>query len=249
MKVKDIAEALNVIAPFDEACSWDNCGLMCGDPEDGVTGVLVTLDADMHALEYAVKHGCSVVVSHHPLIFDGLKSVTAQHPVYSYVKHGVAVISAHTCLDAANGGINDLLAQAVGITQTQKLFMDGCALGRYGQVNCADPYEYIDEIKSRLGSKRADYILSRPIKRAAVVSGSGGSAAWLLKSCDCDTLITGEAKHDHFLFAENNGLNLIALGHFETENIVIGPLVKRLSAMFSQVRFVSSDRTEFIKRR
>lgn len=249
MKVKDIVEALDVIAPFDGACDWDNCGLMCGDLDDGVSRVLVTLDADMYALELALKHQCTAVVSHHPLIFDGLRSVTAAHPVYSYIKNGIAVISVHTCLDAADGGINDLLAQAALIQDPQKLYMDGCALGRYGIAECKDPYEYIDAIKSRLPSNRADYLLSRPIKRAAVVSGSGGSAIELLKTYDCDTLITGEAKHDHFLYAQNNGLNLITLGHFETENIIIEPLVSKLSQILVQTEFIGSDRTKFIKRR
>ena len=249
MKINDVLNAVNELAPFDSACEWDNCGLMCGDRYADLTNALVTLDADMHALEQAKSNGCTLVISHHPLIFDGLRSVTADTPVYRFIREGIAVISAHTCLDAAKDGINDLLAAYAGIQNPEPLMMDGCALGRYGCVSAEEPELYIDMLKENLPSCRADCVISRPIERAAVVSGSGGSALPLLSRYGCDTLITGEAKHNHFVYAENNGLNLLTFGHFETENIIVNPLAKRLSEMLPDINFVISDRTEFIRRR
>lgn len=249
MKIRDVLEAVNKIAPFESACDWDNCGLMCGDENADAARALVTLDADMYALELAAENRCSVVISHHPLIFDGIKSVTADLPIYHFIKNNIAVISAHTCLDAAKGGINDLLAELAGIKNPHELLIDGKALGRYGDADAGDTAEYIDKLKHSLPSERADCIINRPIKRAAIVSGSGGSALELLGEYGCDTLITGEAKHSHFVYAENNGLNLLTFGHFETENIITRPLARRLSGMLPDISFTVSDRTEFVKRR
>lgn len=254
MKIDDVVAVVNGIAPFSGACAWDNCGLMCGDKNDSVSHVLVTLDADMYALKLALKYGCTLVISHHPLVFDPLRAVTADAPIYHFIKNGIAVISAHTCLDAADGGINDLLTELAAICDPQPLFIEGCALGRYGELEDGteftnDPIKYIDFLKARIGSKRADFIIKRPIRRAAVVSGSGGSALALLNEYGIDTLITGEGKHEHFVFADNNGLNLIALGHFETENIIVKPFARRLETLLTGVRIFTSDRTELIRRR
>lgn len=249
MKIRDIYDALNELAPFDGACDWDNCGLMCGDMDSDVSRVLVTLDADMYALESAAANRCEAVISHHPLIFGALKAVDADAPVYRYIRRNIAVISSHTCLDAAKGGINDLLAQLAGIRNPKELMIDGEALGRYGEVSAENAREYIDMLKARLHSCRADYILSRSVRCAAVVCGSGGSALELLRDCGCDTLITGEAKHEHFVYAENHGLNLLTFGHFETENIIVEPLCRRLREMLPEIEFISGGRTEFIKRR
>lgn len=249
MKIRDIYNAMNELAPFDGACGWDNCGLMCGDMDSDVPRALVTLDADMYALDSAVFNRCKAVISHHPLIFGALKTVDSDTPVYRYIRKNIAVISSHTCLDAADGGINDLLAQIAGIREPEKLMMDGAALGRYGEVSAENALEYIDTLKNRLHSDRADYILSCPIRRAAVVCGSGGSALEALRDCGCDTLITGEAKHEHFVYAENHNLNLLTFGHFETENIIVEPLCRRLREMLPEIEFIPGGRTEFIKRR
>lgn len=249
MKIKDILCALNKIAPFDSACKWDNCGLLCGAEEKEVSRVLVALDADRAALEFALKNGCELVISHHPVIFDAQKSLTDAHTAFHYIENRVAVISSHTCLDAASGGINDLLAAHVGITEPKVLMLDGCALGRYGDVNAENAELYIDTVKESLSSQRADYLLCRPIRRAAVVSGSGGSALELLVGCGCDTLITGEAKHEHFVYAADHGLNLLTFGHYETENIIVAPLASRLSDMLPCAEFIPFEKAELVKRR
>lgn len=243
MKVSDVYNAVNEISPFDSACSWDNCGLICGDMTDDVTGVLVTLDADRYALENAVKNGCNVVVSHHPLVFDALRTVTAADTVYHYIRAGVAVISAHTCLDAAKGGINDILADLLGMTDRKDIIVDGAALGRYGKVSP----DCIDRLASAIGA-RVDSNVCRPIETAAVVSGSGGSMLCDVLAHGCDTFITGEAKHDHFVTAENVGINLFALGHYETEAVIVRPLADKLTKILG-TKVLTTDRKPLITRR
>lgn len=245
MTVKDVYEAVNAIAPFFLACKWDNCGLVAGSMNDTVTGIIVTLDADLYALDFAKANGCNVVVSHHPIIMDPLRQITDSHPVYNYLKNGVNVISAHTNLDAAKEGINDILAEILGMKDPRDLMLDDVALGRYGEVD-ADA-DYIDKIAKALDTK-ANCLITRPIKKAAVVSGSGGSGLYEAMAVGCDTLITGEAKHDHFVTAENCGVNLVTLGHYETEVVVVKKLVKKLSSQLD-IKVLASDRKPLIDRR
>lgn len=246
-EVLDVYNAMNEIAPFLSACEWDNCGLIVGDMQDKVTKVYVTLDADAAALKFAKEHGCELVISHHPIIFSAVRSLTTDDMAYHYIKNSVSVICSHTCLDLANGGINDIFAKMAGMEDAQDFMIDGRGLGRYGNVKTHK--NYLDFLKDKFNTGRLDCIISCDIKKAAVVSGSGGSAIYDIKEYGVDTLITGEAKHEHFVYAENNGLNLIALGHFETENVIIQPLCARLSELVCGVEFIPSCRTEFIKRR
>lgn len=246
MTVFELCDIINGISPFEHACKWDNCGLLVGSGSDIVTSVYVTLDADLYALERAAAIGCNTVVSHHPVIFDPLKSITGKDIVYKYIENGISVISAHTCLDAAEGGVNDLFAKCCGLLQSEPFLIDGLPLGRVGCVNCGGAEEYIDSVKRALCSARADYVVNRSVSRVLTVCGSGGSAVSDAAAAGCDTLITGEAKHEHFVNACNFGINLFAFGHFESENIIVSSLCDRLCGYVS---VYPSDRTEFIKRR
>ncbi len=116
MKIKEIVEYIDSFAPFSTAMSYDNCGLLIGDGETEPSGAVISLDATMDALQYALDHKCNLVVTHHPIIFNPLKRIGAQSAVYQYIRHGVSVISAHTNLDMAKGGLNDLLAKRLGLT-------------------------------------------------------------------------------------------------------------------------------------
>lgn len=246
MTVKKILDILNDIAPLDTACAWDNCGLLAGDSKAEVSGVYVTLDADLYALERAKQNGCNLVVSHHPIIFDEMKSVTDADVVFEYIRNGVCVISLHTCLDIADGGVNDALASALGLCDVQKVFADGEPLARMGEVDIKDNLEYIDFCKAAICSERADCVIVRDIRKVVTVSGSGGSCLDTAKALGADTLITGEAKHSDYVKAHNIGINLITLGHFETENIIVKVLCEKLSGY---VKTVADDRKQIVTRR
>ena len=230
MKIRDIYEIIDKIAPFSTACEWDNCGLICGDMEQEVTGIYLTLDADLYALENAKKQGANLVISHHPLTFEPLRKVTAESNIYHYIRNGIAVISAHTCLDAAKGGINDCLAEIAGLEDIKEMITDGIPLGRTGHVLADDGDGFVESLCKKLNTG-AQYVINGKIRNVAVVSGSGGGCMDDAVKSGCDTLITGEAKHDHFVKANDIGFNLIALGHFETENIILQPLYEKLKGI------------------
>ncbi len=235
-RICDIYAAMDGIAPFSGACEWDNCGLICGSEDDPVSSAVLSLDADARALELALESGSGLVICHHPPIFDGVKRLTARDIVYRYIRAGVAIIASHTCLDAADGGINDVIADMAGLKNPKKLIMDGAALGRYGELEKTDAESLAAALSKKFGGG-ADVVQSAPVKMAAVVSGSGGSAVYRLADIGCDTLITGEIKHEHAVFAKNCGLNVIALGHGFSERVILPPLSKRLSALLPDVEF------------
>lgn len=226
MKVIDVYNAINKICDFKSAYPWDNVGLMCGDLNDEVTSIVVTLDADLDALGCALRCGANTVVSHHPLVYDALKSVTPQNAVYHYIKNGVNVISAHTCLDASDGGVSDTLAKACGLKNIQKADLDGVLLLRVGDSDISSPDEFIKHVCASLPSDRCDAVISGPVKRVVCGGGSGGAVPYLAKELGIDTCVTGECKHSVFVAAKNLGINLFSFGHFETEN----PVVKVLAA-------------------
>ena len=112
---QDYLRAIDSFAPFSLAESWDNTGLLIGSPEGAVSRAIIALDATSAVIEEAGKEGAQLVVTHHPVIFSGLKRIPAHSPVYQAIKSGVAVICAHTNLDVAEGGVNDILAGLLGL--------------------------------------------------------------------------------------------------------------------------------------
>lgn len=233
MKVIDVYNAINNIAPFDSGYAWDNVGIMCGDKNASVSRVMTVLDADMSAYNKALEVGADCVVSHHPLLFDAIKSVTPDHPVFHFVKSGIAVISAHTCLDAASDGVSQTLALLSGLDGIQIVADDGVDIARVGVSPVSDADKFIENIKAALPSDRCDCVKVKPVNRVMCVGGAGASMLSLAVSCGCDTLVTGECKLNNFIDAKNIGINLFAFGHFETEN----PTMKKVSAVLKACGF------------
>ncbi|MBS7014897.1 MAG: Nif3-like dinuclear metal center hexameric protein [Veillonella sp.] len=127
--VQQVITLMEQLAPRSYAESWDNVGLMVGDRNAIVTGVLTTLDVTAEAISYAIEHDCNLIVSHHPLIFKGLKQLscdTAQgRMINQLIQHNIAVYSAHTNLDIAPGGLNDMLAERLGLIDIKGFIKTG----------------------------------------------------------------------------------------------------------------------------
>ncbi len=121
MKIKDIIGEIEKIAPRALAQSWDNTGLLVGDGNSAVKKVLLTIDITQEVVKEAKQAGCNFILSYHPVIWDGLKSITKDSAVYELIRSGIGVYSMHTALDAASGGINDELAEIIGIKNPQPI--------------------------------------------------------------------------------------------------------------------------------
>lgn len=225
MTVKELYERLCERIPEHLAEEWDNDGLMCcSDDQKEVKRALVTLDVTEDIVDYAVSHGFDLIVSHHPLIFKPLKNVTENshvaRKVIKLIKHDIAVMSFHTRADKVDGGVNDVLADILGIKNAVP-FGEG-DLGRIGTLNeelNMEDFSYL--LKGLLdcdGVKVADALI--PVQKVAVVGGDGKSYVGAALKAGADTFVSGRIGYNVMAEAGEMGINLIEAGHFFTEQPV-----------------------------
>ncbi len=241
--VKEIYDVINSVAPFDTALSFDNCGLLVGDKENNVSSCVIALDMTTSVLEFAKQNNASLIITHHPVIFDPLKSVTSDDIVYQLIQNNIAVICAHTNLDLAVSGVNDALAHRLELTDITD-FENEDNIGRVGKLprpmSCD---EFARFVKKKLSAKAINYTdCNKQIKTIAVLGGEGSD--FLYASQKYDAFITGEVKHHIYPYAQNAGIQIFVAGHYETEAVVLNSLKTMLDNEFSDVNFLvyeSSD--------
>ena len=234
MTVKEIYGLVDEYAPFNISTEHDNAGLLIGHQNAEVTSVLVTLDADMIAMKRAIAEGCNLIVSHHPFIFDGEKHITDQsgqgRKILFAVENRLNIICAHTNLDSCAGGINDTLGQTLRLTVTDKFIptQNGGLLGRIGTHEFAAPTDFIRHAGEILGVTPRYRLVRDEFERIAWVSGSGSSCMDDAIRAGADTLVTGDCRYSAYMDAAEKNINLIDLGHFETEQIIVPVLAAYL---------------------
>lgn len=251
MKLKDFIDLMEKIAPASKALPYDNVGLIVGTEREDISKVLVALDLTIQVANEAVSWGADMVLTHHPNLFDGVKRILPDHPetaaVYRLIKHGIGHFAAHTNLDAADGGVNDSLCDILGILNPVAIGDEGIA--RIGTL--ARPMRFSDFaalVKRRLGGNpRTVGGTGSPISRVAVLGGSGGGEIELAKKHGAEAYVTGEIKHSQAIAAEVLRLPVIEAGHYETEKVVLKPLISRLQAYKNgvQYRLADSDSSPF----
>ena len=241
--VGDILEFLNVKAPVSMKLDFDNVGLLVGDENWTVDTVLLSLDITADVVREAAALGAGLVVSHHPLFF-GLKTVSSLDPqgkkAVDLLAARIAAVCMHTNLDAADGGVNDALAAALGLRDAKPYEPEHiCRLGRLPEAQSLA--DFLTLVKNRLccaGLRYADG--GKPVHLVAVGGGSCGSMLEETAATGCDTFVTADVKYDVFLRAKELGLNLIDAGHFNTENVVIPVLADWLRGEFPGLRVLIS---------
>ena len=247
MTVKDIFDFLNGIAPVNTACNFDNVGILVGDPSAEVSGAVVALDCTASAIKAAIKNNCELIITHHPVIFDPLKTVLAGSIVFELVKNGISVISMHTNLDIAVSGVNDCLCYALEFNNFEKRPANDGYLLNFAELDTplsAD--ELAQYIKEKLGGSVKFTDSGKNIKKVAICSGSGGGYIFDTAVSGCDALITADVKHNIFIDSERLGISVFDAGHFNTEDVVTEPLKDLLSQKFKDIRFLT-DRFSGIK--
>lgn len=251
MTVAEIYAYLNEKIPAGLREAWDNDGLMCAaDSAVEVKRALVTLDVTEEAVDYAVSGGFNLILSHHPLIFRPLGSITEDshiaRKVIKLIKNDVAVISLHTRADKVEGGVNDLLAEILGIKDSE-VFGEG-DLGRIGNLKeeiSLEDFSYL--LKGLLdcdGVKVADAYL--PVSRVAVVGGDGKSFVADAIEAGADTYVSGRIGYNVMTEAAEMGINLIEAGHFFTEHPVT-EYFKSLLLLADGNMYVETLRSNVIK--
>ena len=243
--VREIEQALFDLAPKDGAMDWDNVGQLLGDPEQTVEKVLVALDITERVADEAIENGCQLIVAHHPVMncaWHPVQTVRADdrqgRTLTALLRGGVAAICMHTNLDAAEGGVNDILAEKLGLTQPEMLTEE--KIGRIGTLKCEIPLvEFTHSVIELLGCNGLRYVdAGRPVHRVAVGGGACGCYIPQAIAAGCDTFVTSDLKYNDFLDTE--GLNLIDAGHFPTENVVCPALRDRLAEAFPAVDVLCS---------
>ncbi len=256
--VKDIYEFLDQKAPFATQMGFDNAGFLVGRGDRAVDRILVALDITEQVALEAAELGAQLVVSHHPVIWGGAKSVTDEtvmgRKLLALLEHGTAAICAHTNLDLAPGGVNDTLAKVLGLANCALLQQGGTypdgrpyGLGVVGQLPAGpvDLPTFAVQVKNRLGAASVRYEDSgHPVRWVAVCGGSGSDLIGIALQAGCDTLVTADVKYDPFLDAKAMGLNLLDAGHFATEQVICPILVRWIQDAFPEIQVILSRHTE-----
>lgn len=243
---REILNALWALAPETLKEDWDNPGLLCGHLDSPVNRVLLALDPTREVAQEAAALGCQLVVTHHPVTF-GLKSVTdadeGGRKILAYLEKGLSLICMHTNLDCAKGGVNDVLAARLGLTEVRVLD-DGKTAGlvRMGVVPSQSLREFAARVKTALGCPGVRFVSGgKPVNRVAVGGGSCSAFMEQVLLAGCDTFVTADVKYHAFCDAGALGLNLIDAGHFETENPVCGALQTCLAERFPEIHWQISQ--------
>lgn len=249
-KAKDILQFIEALAPTELKMEWDNVGLLCGRGDKEVRKVLVALDPFPHVCNEAVEMGADLLVTHHPLIFEALKSVTDQttvgQSIQKLIANDITAVNAHTNLDCAEGGVNDTLAQRLELADVSVIGSEH--LLRAGSFTSTLP-AFLEHVKAKLGCEGLRYVDGgKPVCKVAVGGGSCGSALPEVIAAGCDTFVTADVKYNQFWDAKAFGINLIDAGHFQTENPVCEVLAEKIQAAFPEIKVIlSKNHTDCMK--
>ncbi len=247
INVQAVYDLLQEKAPFELQLGFDNAGFLVGRGDAQVSRILVSLDITEPVIQEAIELGAELIVSHHPVIWGGAKTVTDQTPtgrkLLALAENHIAGICAHTNLDAVADGVNDALARRLGLEDISQLKQDGVdwqgrpyGIGRVGTVQQQPLYDFALFVKKTLGSNGIRLVDGgRPVRKVAVGGGSCSNMMGDALALGCDTFVTADVKYDGFLDAKALGLNLIDAGHFPTEDVVCPVLKDWLTTRFPEV--------------
>ena len=252
--VHDILMYLEALAPASMKLEWDNVGLLCGKIDQPVRKLLVALDPFEHVCREAAEINADLIVTHHPLIFQPVQAVTDETDVGRSIlllaSHSISAINVHTNLDCAPGGVNDVLAQVLGLQDIQVINptgtdAQGCPWGllRQGAAEQQSLEAFLSRVKKALGCPGMRYVdASRAVRRVAVGGGACAGELQAVANAGCDTFVTADVKYNQFWEAQELGINLIDAGHFYTENPVCPVLAAALQDRFPDVQVVMSEK-------
>lgn len=251
MKIKDVILTLERFAPLPLQESYDNAGLQVGLTDVKTSRVLLCLDVTEEVIAKAVELGCNLIVAHHPLLFRGVKCIAERNIVERCVrlaiKNDITLYAAHTNLDNVAGGVNDKMAEKLGLTETEFLQSNGVVAGKesgsglIGKLpNPSSPQDFLQLVKTTFGCESIQYAKSHKetIQRVAICGGAGEFLLQTAAQKEADAFITGEIGYHHFFGWERN-LWIVAAGHFETERYTVELLQEILQKEHPEVKFIS----------
>lgn len=245
MKIKKIYEYIDSIAPFDNQLDWDNSGLLIGNIDGNFTKALITLDITKDVVKEAVNIGAELIISHHPVIFKGLKQIEYNSVQAEIIKNNLTAISAHTNYDLACKGVSFTLADTIGFDNIYPALDGEVVVVTLSNKITATELAALTSKKLSASVRFADG--GTPIKKIVCVGGAWDNDVNIIKQLDCDALLTGDGKYHEFLDFAENGKTLICAGHYETEFPSIISLQKQLSSKFIDASFILSHEKNIIQ--
>ena len=241
MELATFCACMGRIAPRELALDFDNVGLLVEPDHAEIKKVLLALDCTAVTAQEAIDLGVDLLVTHHPQFFHGVKSIGFSSPITGaaalLLRHGIGHFAAHTNLDAAEGGVNDTLAGLLGLTDIRPILPEN--IGRIGFLPSPMKLSALVETCNKLLHSHGAYTgdPDRLVSRVAVLGGAGGGDIEYAQAAGAEAYLTGEAKHNQILEAQERDLPLILCGHYETEQVVLKSLRDRLQILASDVQY------------
>lgn len=252
--VNDAIAMMENYFPPENVCMDDFIGLTIGSRETEIDEALLCLDCTEAVAQEAIEKGIKLIISHHPLIFGAISTVTDDDPtgkiILKCAKHGISVFSAHTNMDCTPGGINEFVAYKLGLKNPEILVLNPNGKSGVGIIGDVEGGLTLSELARLVGDKLSDkyvkpYGKNQKIFRAAVINGSGGDIEYIDEAIrrGATCLITSEIKHHVALYALAKGFNLIETGHYNSERVFIGELADRLNFVVknNEIQFTVSE--------
>lgn len=246
MTVSQLYTVLAERIPSSLSCEWDNDGVMCmPEPDRPACRVLIALDITEQVVDHAIVGNYDLIVSHHPLLFHGIKHLTTDDPVarraVKLCRAGIAAFSFHTRLDALAGGVNDVLAKLLSLKEISPFGNEG--IGRVGTLTEPVSAEaFAATVAERLCAPTVTLAdAGKPIVRVAVLGGSGGDDVTAAFAAEADAYVTGEAPHHWQVDAPEMGLSLIIAGHYYTEAPVCAMLTEMIGTLMPEAHIATFD--------
>jgi dinuclear metal center YbgI/SA1388 family protein len=238
-RIKDVINVIEDFAPLSIQESWDNSGLCIGSPESEVSSVLLGLDCTEQLVDEAIACGADLIVTHHPLIFSGLKKISPDDPtgaaVFKAISNGISIYAAHTNADKVISGVSGAMAARLGLADVSVLDEDGDGTGLGVVGNLPEPMgaeDVIASVKERFALKmmRSSRPLGQKISRVAVCGGSGGSLIGAARRSGAQLYISGDISYHNFFTPE--GFMIMDIGHYESEIEIVDILFSLLRKNF-----------------
>ena len=242
--VSDVCAVLEKFAPLSLQEPYDNAGLILGNREQLVTGILIALDATLEVIDEAINLGYNLIVTHHPFIFKGLKTITGKNQtencLIKAIRNDIAIYAGHTNVDSVRGGVNERMAVKLGLIDSSILVplnqsACDCGLGMVGFLpESLSETDFLLLVKKTFLCDRIRYstLTGKVVRKVALCGGSGSEFLENALSIGADAYLTGEAKYHEF-FTHASEILLIDAGHYETEQFTKDIFFEILSENFS----------------
>lgn len=253
MQIRELIEKLEEKYPFELQEEWDNSGLQIGNPEEELKGVVLSLDLEEGAIDYALEDKkANLIITHHPYLFNPTKSIDFRDSFYNRlrkcIKNDITVFAFHTNLDIADGGVNDNLAKILGLRDIKSLENGKeLGLGRYGYIDKNPAEKFLRDVKDKLEASGivvyGNY--NKIIEKVGLCGGAGSSLLEDAINESCDLMITGDVKYHEAMDMSNKGIIIADVGHFASENHIIYKLQSEIEEIIGKEVYTFSKTDKF----